>query len=104
MNRYFFVGCLALVVGLGLYVHRLQGENYKLSVSNTLFESENRLLKDQLREFEHRPTYDEGLNHGLVRSSGAGYVDGYHAAIAQMNETKAITQAEKPTVIPEKKK
>jgi hypothetical protein len=81
--------------------YRLQGENNTLKMSQALYESENRLLKDQLRENEHKATssrtYEEGLTDGLVRSNNIGYTDGYHAAMNQVSEQKAIDEAKKKT-------
>jgi CDGSH-type Zn-finger protein len=86
-------GLILALIGFSFW----QGENEKqvLKLSNTLYQSENRLLKDQLTEVENKSrrerTYEEGLTEGLVRSNNRGYTDGYHAAMNQVSEEKQAT-------------
>jgi len=56
---------------------RVQRENQKLSIVNTIFEHEHRIIKDgmeELREkiieYKEKPTYDQGYKDALVKLGG----------------------------------
>ncbi len=66
----------------------LQGEVNRLKMENSILEKSYELAKDEIREWSNKRTYEEGLTDGLVRSGTTGYRDGYHAAMAQVEETK----------------
>lgn len=105
MNRFVLpVFGLALCGIAGAVYFRVQGENNALKMSNMLYQSENRLLKDQLSETEFKMqsarTYEEGLTDGLMRSNNRGYTDGYHAAMNQVAEEKIATEDKKKSSIP----
>lgn len=97
---------VVLVIVMAYITYRNQGDNNALKLENTLRASENRLLKDQVAEYEFKiqsaRTYEEGLTEGLIRSNNRGYTDGYHAAITQaaeektMKENKTVTNANTP--------
>jgi hypothetical protein len=82
--------------------HLLDQANARLEFSITLFESETRILEQEIREKDNCPSYDDGYRDAIIRSCGdwggdyqAGwrdacktldwknYSDGYHMAIAQ---------------------
>lgn len=92
---------LALCVLSGAVYFRVQGDNNALKLENVIYQSENRLLKEQLSETEFKArsarTYDEGLTDGLVRSNNRGYTDGYHAAMSQVSEEKQTAEDKKTT-------
>lgn len=67
----------------------LQGEINRLKMENSILNRSYDLAKDEIREWSNKRTYEEGLTDGLVRSGTTGYRDGYHAAMAQVEETKA---------------
>ena len=102
MNKFF--GMVCGVLGICLMVsmfsnYQQAGDKNASKLEVKLYESENRLLKDQLRETEHRlvtnRTYEEGLTDGLMRSNNIGYKDGYHSAMHQISEEKAMDAAKK---------
>ena len=102
MKRYSIIAvCVGTVLTMYLYLCYLQGENNSLKMSKILYESENRLLKDQIHEMESKSvsarTYEEGLTEGLIRSNNRGYTDGYHAAMSQVAEQQA--EKEKKTKV-----
>ena len=103
-------GISALCVG-GMVWHtwNIQKENQRLSMLNSIYEAEHRILKDEIYEFSTKPTYEEGYKAALIRLGGpqvpgayqdgwddalkiygenGGYAEGYHAAIAQFGYTK----------------
>jgi hypothetical protein len=86
------IGVAAMLFSVGLNYYQ-RGEINALKLQEKLIQCENRLLEDQLREYEYKAsttrTYEEGLTQGLVRSASTGYVDGYHAAMAQVEESRA---------------
>jgi flagellar biosynthesis/type III secretory pathway protein FliH len=86
---------LALCVFAGAVYHRVQGENNALKLENVLYQSENRLLKDELSEKKSARTYEEGLTDGLMRANNRGYTDGYHAAMSQVSEEKQAAEDKK---------
>ena len=61
----------------------------RLELENSIIDKSYELAKDEIREWSNKRTYEEGLTDGLVRSGTTGYRDGYHAAMAQVEETKA---------------
>lgn len=81
---------LLLSIGFNYYQ---SGEINAMKLQEKLYQCENRLLLDQLREYEYKAsssrTYEEGLMEGLVRSANVGYKDGYHAAMSQAEESRA---------------
>lgn len=85
------IGVLALLFSFGLNYSQ-RGEINAMRLEQKLYQSENRLLKDQIQEYAYKATttrtYEEGLTDGLMRARNIGYTDGYHAAIAQNEETK----------------
>ena len=92
----------ALIVSVGLNFSQ-RGEINAQKLEEKLFRCENRLLLDQLREYEYKAsstrTYEEGLTEGLVRSSSVGYTDGYHAAMAQIEQSKYyVAESQKKAV------
>lgn len=93
------IGVSAMLFSVGLNYYQ-RGEINALKLQEKLYQCENRLLEDQLREYEYKAsstrTYEEGLTQGLVRSASTGYVDGYHAAMSQVEESRAyIAEQEK---------
>lgn len=97
MNRFVLPVIGLVLCGVaGTVYFRVQGENNALKLSNTLYQSENRLLKDQLSETEFKiqsaRTYEEGLTDGLTRAKNIGYTDGYHAAMNQVSEEKIAAE------------
>lgn len=91
MKRFAIPVMSVIVVAVsGFLVYRVQGENNAMKINVVLHESENRLLKDQIHDLEHKMqsarTYEEGLTDGLMRSNNRGYTDGYHAAMNQVAE------------------
>lgn len=94
MQKYYSlvgIGCAAMLFSVGLNYYQ-RGEINAMKLQEKLYQCENRLLEDQLREYEYKATtsrtYEEGLTEGLVRSSSVGYTDGYHAAMAQIEQSK----------------
>ena len=84
-----FAIVLALVcLGQEFQKLSLQGEVNRLKMENSILEQSYELAKDEIREWSNKRTYEEGLTDGLVRSGTTGYRDGYHAALAQVEETK----------------
>lgn len=96
MNRSRFVlsiGAIICVGAAGSYsLYKQTVETNRIAFSNTLYESENRLLKDQLKELEYRlsenisrPSYEEGYRDAILRMGSpqqpGAYRDGYEAAI-----------------------
>lgn len=71
-----------------------RGEINALKIQEKFYQYQNRLLVDQIREYEYKAitnrTYEDGLTQGLVRSANVGYVDGYHAAMNQAEESRAL--------------
>ena len=47
-----------------------QQENHRLKFLNTVFSAENNILKDEIRSFEAKPTYDQGYKDALIRVGG----------------------------------
>jgi flagellar biosynthesis/type III secretory pathway protein FliH len=98
------VTSVVLVMVMAYITYRNQGENNALKLENTLRASENRLLKDQVAEYEFKiqsaRTYEEGLTEGLVRSNNRGYTDGYHAATVQAAEEKMMKENKTVTNTP----
>jgi len=103
---FWIVPVLSLVVSLASLYHAwdVKNENHKLSFLNSIFKAEIRFLKEDLDQFQKKPTYDQGYKDALIsvggpQSPGAyqngwndaykvfaenkGYSDGYHAAIQQ---------------------
>lgn len=110
MQKYYSVtGVFALVFSVALnfwqigqinvlrYREETKQRQYQEEINSGRFQekilhAENRILKDQLSEYQYNAsttrTYEEGLAHGLIRSSVSGYTDGYHAAMSQLEDTK----------------
>lgn len=90
-----------------------KAENHRLNLVNSILTVERNILKDEISQLEHKPTYEEGFKDAIIRMGGpqtpgsyldgwdaaikvigdSGYADGYHAAIQQfgyqkLNETK----------------
>lgn len=67
-----------------------QGQVNALTFQEKINLAENRLLKDELSDYERqwslKGSYDQGLADGLIRSNSIGYRDGYHSAVSQMAE------------------
>lgn len=89
----------ALVVGLvviGLYAENQRFNARAVRYQSELILRQIAILQDENADLKfqlsiHR-TYEEGLTDGLVRAKNIGYTDGYHAAITQMEETKAESE------------
>lgn len=102
-------GTTTVVLGIALALSA--GFNYvQIGRANTsevvkaCLEGENRLLKDQLNDITFKITsersYEEGLTDGLVRSKNVGWVDGYHAAMAQVAEQNVMEGKDKGVTSP----
>jgi len=97
------------VVAMAWHTWNIQKENQRLSLMNSIYGVEHRILKDQIFELADKPTYDQGYKAALVRVGGPqtpgayqdgwddamkicgaenNYADGYHAAIEQFGYTK----------------
>lgn len=117
----FWIGAFSiLLAGVMAYQAWIaQQENHRLKFLNTVFSAENNILKDEIRSFEAKPTYDQGYKDALIRVGGpqnpgayqdgwddafkvvdeGGYAEGYHAAIQQFGYEKNTNQ--KRWLIPE---
>lgn len=84
----FFMLIATLMFSL-IYNFSQQGEINSLKLKVELTDATSNLLRDEVSELERKKTYDEGLADGLTRSKSIGYVDGYHSAMANVEEQKA---------------
>lgn len=86
-------------------------ENNRLQLVNSIYQAEHRILKDEIREQDQKPSYDQGYKDALIRIGGpnqpgayqdgwdaamkitgeGGYANGYHAAIQQFGYQKPDT-------------
>lgn len=115
----------------GYQAFQSRQENGRLLLVNSIYQAEHRILKDELREYEQKPTYDQGYKDALIRIGGptqpgayqdgwdaamkvageGGYANGYHAAIQQFGYQKpdtsryliAESQIQPPKTLPEEK-
>lgn len=120
-------GISALCVGaMAWYTWNVQKDNQRISLINTIYDAEHRILNDEIRELTgiiaEKPTYDQGFKAALIRVGGPqapgayqdgwddalklcgaenNYADGYHAAIQQFGYTK--TTAMNRWLVPEPK-
>lgn len=114
-------GICALFIGvMTWYTWSVQSENQRLLLVNSIFNAENRIIKDEIAELAALPTYDQGYKAALIRVGGpqqpgayqdgwddalkicnteSDYADGYHAAIQQFGYTK--TTAMNRWLVPE---
>ena len=106
MKDFWKISTFALtVVSAGLLYETwfVQRENHKLSFMNWTYQAEHRLLKDEIRELEQKPTYENGYKDALIKMGGpqnpgpfqdgweaamkvvgyGSYTTGYHTAIQQ---------------------
>jgi len=108
---------IAFIVS-GYQFIQIKQENNKLQLVNSIYEAENRILKDEIqtriyeiRELEIKPSYNDGYKDALIRIGGpnnpgayqdgwdaamkvageGGYANGYHAAIQQFSYQKPDT-------------
>jgi hypothetical protein len=86
-----------------------QRENQRLHLASILYDLEHRLYKDEIKEWEQKPTYDQGYKDAIIRVGGpqspsayqdgwddamrvigtqSNYADGYHAAVQQFGYSK----------------
>lgn len=104
----------------------LQTENHRLSLVNSIYNAEHRILKEDISDLEKKPTYDQGFKDALIRVGGpqsdglyrdgwddaskffcdASYSEGYHNAIQQFGYTqpKGTTKWLAPEQVPEQDK
>lgn len=102
-----------------LHTWDVKEHNHRLLLLNSIYEAENNIIKDELAEFEKKPTYEQGYETALIRGGGPqtpgayrdgwddalrlcgakDYADGYHAAIEQFGYTK--TTAMNRWLVPE---
>lgn len=96
---------------------QLDSARGRLEFETSIYEAENRILEQEVRELENKPTYEDGYKDAIVRSSGSwggdyqagfrdayklldgkSYADGYHEAIAQFSyQTNGKELVPKPT-------
>lgn len=121
-RAYFFVTLTTLILcgALAYSMWTAQQESHRLKFLNTVYAAENTILKEELKSFESKPTYDQGYKDALIRVGGPqtvsayadgwedafklfgeenGYAKGYHAAIQQFGYTKSTNQ--KRWLVPE---
>lgn len=107
------------VVSMTWHTWNTQKENHRLSTINSIYEAENRIIKDEIFERRIEPTYEQGYKAALIRVGGpqmpgayqdgwddatkiyaeSNYAEGYHAAIEQFGYSK--TTAMSRWLIPE---
>ena len=108
-------GISALCIGaMTWHTWNIQKESQRLSLVNSIYDAEHRILKDEISELAGKPTYDQGYKAALIRIGGPqipgayqdgwddalklcgaenNYADGYHAAIQQFGYTKTTAMA-----------
>lgn len=107
-----FLTGLAFVV-IGYQMWSTQQESHRLKFLNTIYSAENSLLKDEIKSYESKPSYEQGYKDALIRVGGPqtvgayadgwddafklfgeenDYAEGYHAAIQQFGYTKSANQ------------
>lgn len=99
--------CLTIAAVIGIYL--VNQENHRLQMKEILNTAEISVLEGEVRNLQAEPTYHEGYRDAIVKSDGGrtSYEDGYHAAILQMEEMKAmdgeVTKETDPTPAPPEK-
>lgn len=106
-----WIAATVCVIGCGFSVSQyfaIRSENQRLQLVNSIYHAEHRILKDEIYEYEQKPTYENGYKDALIRVGGpntpsayqdgwddamkvvaeGGYANGYHAAIQQFGYQK----------------
>jgi len=82
-------GCVvwACFASYGYYVKNQ--ESQRLSISNLIVDGENRLLRKEINDLEHKPTYEDGCRDTIIKMGGpqspSAYMDGWNAAILTLD-------------------
>lgn len=105
-------GICGLAFGIsGVQYIQVCSYNQRLALANVIYQAEHRILKDEIRIQEQKPSYDQGYKDALIRLGGpqspgayqdgwdgamivageGGYANGYHAAIQQFGYQKPDT-------------
>ena len=108
-NVWSIVGVSFICIGMSLlHAWNIQEQNHRLLLINSIYEAENRIIKDELSALDKQPTYDQMYEKILVRMGGPqspgayrdgwddalklygekDYAAGYHTAIEQFGYTK----------------
>lgn len=113
------------LVALGFHYWELRWKIQVANFRNEIYESEHRILRDEIDELARRRTYEQGcmdtmikaelssgfsdgLKHALAAIPKEGYIDGYHSATSdgwagayyqQLTSKKAIEDAKKSAFI-----
>ena len=111
-NGWVAAGVCAVGCGISMSQYfSIRGENQRLALVNSIYHAEHRILKDEIREKEQKPTYEQGYKDAFIRIGGpqnpgayqdgwddamtvvgeGGYANGYHAAIQQFGYQKPDT-------------
>lgn len=95
----------------GYQTFQTKQENGRLLLMNSIYQAEHRIFKNELKENEQKPTYEQGYRDALIRIGGptqpgayqdgwdaamkvvgeGSYANGYHAAIQQFGYQKPDT-------------
>lgn len=117
-SQVFAAACGLFALVTSGFAYNLNQQNQQLSLKGMIYEAENRLLQQEVRELQYKQqtsrTYDDGYNDALARmGSHQGtyldgwlaaekiyrdktYVDGYHAATEQIAWSQRIQQEQLP--------
>lgn len=110
--RFALVSLVLSTIVLGYNAYKASQENQKLSIKNLIYEAETRILKDEIKDYVSKPTYEDGYKTALIKmggpqnpgayqdgwddaykvfctENGNGYSVGYHTAIEQFGYTMA---------------
>lgn len=109
INAWIVSVCVIACGVMSYKTYTTQRENQRLHLASILYDLEHRLYKDEIKEWEQKPTYDQGYKDAIIRVGGpqspsayqdgwddamkvigtqANYADGYHAAVQQFGYSK----------------
>ena len=109
INAWVVSGCVVACGVMSYMTYTAQRENQRLHLANILYDLEHRLYKDEIKEWEQKPSYEQGYKDAIIRVGGpqtpsayqdgwddamkvigtqSNYADGYHAAVQQFGYSK----------------
>lgn len=82
MKKFGMFACLTVVLAaFGFHYYQLRWELQTSQFKNDLFESEHRILRDEINELARRPTYSQGVQDTIIRTTmDSSFQDGLRHA------------------------